>query len=193
MTAFINMLGLRFGKLKVIARADMATNGKTQWECRCDCGNTVVVMSNNLKSKTRSCGCLLKDSRKRTKMLAVKNSKFTIVKALIRNYKRSATLRNFSWDISDNFTEILIFSNCHYCGSPPCKQGKIFNTKTKVWRDTDIYTNGIDRVNNDLGYTKINCVPCCTICNYAKRDMSYEDFIRYLHRISRFRITHEAV
>ena len=43
--------------------------------------------------------------------------------------------------------------------------------------------NGIDRIDNNIGYTKENSVPCCEICNKAKRDMSYNDFINYLKRI----------
>ena len=43
--------GKRFGSLTVI---DYDKDGK--WLCRCDCGNTVSVKSNNLKSgNTRSC------------------------------------------------------------------------------------------------------------------------------------------
>lgn len=36
--------------------------------------------------------------------------------------------------------------------------------------------NGIDRVNNTLGYIQGNCAPCCKRCNVLKNDMSL-DFI----------------
>ena len=33
-------------------------NGRAAWKCQCDCGNIIIVDSNNLRSgKTKSCGC----------------------------------------------------------------------------------------------------------------------------------------
>ena len=36
--------------------------------------------------------------------------------------------------------------------------------------------NGIDRKNNNLGYTYDNCVTACTTCNKAKNSMTIEEF-----------------
>lgn len=44
----------------------------------------------------------------------------------------------------------------------------------------DYTYNGIDRVNNDIGYIKNNCIPCCKICNRAKNSMSYDDFLNWI-------------
>lgn len=39
-------------------------NGSTYCKCRCECGNTTIVCASNLKSgKTKSCGCLERESR----------------------------------------------------------------------------------------------------------------------------------
>ena len=46
----------RFGKLTVKKFVGM-DNHRSQWECECECGNTIVMSSNNLW-KTKSCGCL---------------------------------------------------------------------------------------------------------------------------------------
>lgn len=35
---------------------------------------------------------------------------------------------------------------------------------------------GVDRVDNECGYTAENCAPCCTECNYAKNAFSEEVF-----------------
>lgn len=40
--------------------------------------------------------------------------------------------------------------------------------------------NGVDRVDNALGYTPDNCVPCCSRCNYAKRAMPRGEFENWL-------------
>ena len=58
----IDLTGKRFGKLTVIERTQNDLSYGSKWLCRCDCGNTVVVLSNNLRrGNTRSCGCLKLD------------------------------------------------------------------------------------------------------------------------------------
>lgn len=62
MGAFLDLTGMRFGKLTAISRAKdyTQTNGRkrTAWICRCDCGNTITALAENLKSgATTSCGC----------------------------------------------------------------------------------------------------------------------------------------
>lgn len=49
-------------------------------------------------------------------------------------------------------------------------------------RSKIINLNGIDRVNSKEGYTEENSVPCCSTCNKAKLDMSFEDFRAWLSR-----------
>ena len=52
-----NLIGEKFGRLTV---QEWAGNGK--WKCLCECGNTVLVQTDNLKSgNTKSCGCYQKE------------------------------------------------------------------------------------------------------------------------------------
>jgi hypothetical protein len=54
---------MRFGRLTVVSRTAARKWGKVVWLCRCDCGNKTAVVSRNLSSgKTRSCGCLVRDT-----------------------------------------------------------------------------------------------------------------------------------
>ena len=56
-----NLLGLRFGKLVVIARSENDKHKNARWLCQCDCGNTKVVVGSSLiKGHTKSCGCVRK-------------------------------------------------------------------------------------------------------------------------------------
>lgn len=56
---FEDLTGKRFGMLFVLSLfLGENISGKRKWTCLCDCGNTVVVMANNLKNRTsKSCGC----------------------------------------------------------------------------------------------------------------------------------------
>lgn len=54
----IDLTGRRFGRLTVIKRAENTKSGKSQWFCKCDCGNTIIVKADNIKTgNTKSCGC----------------------------------------------------------------------------------------------------------------------------------------
>ena len=57
---FKDLTGQRFGKLLVIQRTDNKSgSGGAIWECRCDCGSTIVVRSTNLlQGRKTDCGCV---------------------------------------------------------------------------------------------------------------------------------------
>jgi hypothetical protein len=68
MSKLINRIGDRYGRLVVISRAKNKISpqgqAKTYWNCLCDCGNTIVVSANDLRSgHTRSCGCYAAEVR----------------------------------------------------------------------------------------------------------------------------------
>lgn len=54
-----DLTGQRFGRLVAI-KPDAKKGAKRTWLCRCDCGNTTVVTTTNLttRSHTTSCGCV---------------------------------------------------------------------------------------------------------------------------------------
>lgn len=73
------------------------------------------------------------------------------------------------------------------------KRGYIFNlTKdsfSKYWQQpcfycgTTIDTIGLDRKDNEIGYTEDNVVACCKICNRAKDTMSSDDYIKHCNLV----------
>lgn len=61
MKKYNNLTGKRFGRLLVIGESE---DEHGLWKCVCDCGNSTAVKKNNLVyGKTRSCGCLLRETR----------------------------------------------------------------------------------------------------------------------------------
>ena len=64
----IDITGEKFGRLTVIEKVPRPSHIKSQkttyWRCLCDCGNETIATKSGLKSgNTRSCGCLLKESK----------------------------------------------------------------------------------------------------------------------------------
>lgn len=52
----LNLIGLRFGKLVVLALADRSRKNR-RWLCQCDCGGTCTPQTTNLTSgKSKACG-----------------------------------------------------------------------------------------------------------------------------------------
>ena len=57
----IDLTGQRFGRWTVVGEAHKKGE-KVSWLCRCDCGNSAVVMGGSLAQGTsRSCGCLKRE------------------------------------------------------------------------------------------------------------------------------------
>ena len=58
-----DLTGLRFGRLVTItATKHRSGSGLVFWQCHCDCGANVIVLSSSLTTgNTQSCGCLNRD------------------------------------------------------------------------------------------------------------------------------------
>lgn len=58
MRQYPSLVGERFGNLVVESYADTTSYGQRRWLCRCDCGNTCIATTGNLRRRhTTSCGC----------------------------------------------------------------------------------------------------------------------------------------
>ncbi len=62
-----DLRGRRFARLLVVEPTDARTaGGNVLWLCRCDCGASTLTIGPHLRSgNTRSCGCLMGESRSR--------------------------------------------------------------------------------------------------------------------------------
>ena len=78
----------------------------------------------------------------------------------LATYRKDARIRNLKFSLSREEFKNIIFKNCHYCNDIP---STLAINKSK--NPTSILYNGIDRINNEIGYELTNCVPCCTDCN----------------------------
>lgn len=164
-----DLTGMKIGRLTVLKKVN--TSGRSMWLCKCDCGNEKVVRATALKRmKTLSCGCLIHDTLSLPEGEAAFNR-------LYENYSNNSKNRGISFELDKNSFREITKENCYYCGSKPS-----YIMKSKHKTGTYIY-NGIDRVDNTLGYVLENVVPCCGICNKAKMAMSREDFLSWIEKV----------
>ena len=82
--------------------------------------------------------------------------------------KKDASLRGIPFEIEDEQAMSLTDQECFYCGIP----------------STDELRNGIDRLDNTVGYTTDNCVSCCGVCNNMKHCLDARTFIERCSQIS---------
>lgn len=97
----------------------------------------------NLRYK-KSTVCQKCYSTKITKITHSPESKFNMG-------KKSAKNRGYTWDITLEDYKIITSKSCFYCNGPLPETGC-----------------GLDRMDNDKGYTIENVVPCCNLCNIIK-------------------------
>lgn len=143
-----NLLGKRFGRLVVIERAS-TEHVSTRWKCKCDCGNEVIVLAENLKTgHTTSCGCYRKEFKPRLKH----GLKHTRIYAVWEKLKARCS-----------------------CSTNPSysRYGGRGITLCKEWENPEnfikwAYENGynenaaygectVDRIDNEKGYSPDNC------------------------------------
>ena len=58
-----DITGRKFGRLTVVKQVENGKYGR-YWECKCECGNTIIRPTADLTRKkrpTRSCGCLQRE------------------------------------------------------------------------------------------------------------------------------------
>lgn len=173
-----NITNVQFGKLIALSYFD-SKHGKTRWVCKCECGNKSIHYSSHLLAGlSRSCGCLKREKTiQRNKLRKLKGIDDQAFGRCYSRYKYGANKRKIDFDLNKAEFKELTKQNCYYCGIKPLQ-----SEKTRNYGNNYIY-NGIDRKDNNLGYSKDNCLPCCKICNSAKNSMAFDDFINWINRI----------
>ena len=102
------------------------------------------------------------DIRKRGRYWEWKRCRDT--RSKFASYKRGAKTRGHCWELEYEHFEWLLRQPCEYCGV--------------------LCAGGIDRKDNEQGYTLENAVPCDEMCNRMKLDWTCEAFIQRAHEIS---------
>lgn len=190
MPKYLDRVNKRYGRLKVVSSAGKDNRGLYLWNCICDCGNTKIVVGQNLSSgKSKSCGCLKDEflKRKGNQYGLLEDRQEAMLRVQYSHLKRRHTKFNYNDDVIDFklFTE-LSKGKCVYCGLKYSKkiEDRLNETKSqKRLSDEILKINGIDRLNSNIGYTKDNSVTCCKYCNAAKNTMSVNEFKNWIKRV----------
>lgn len=142
----IDIKGERFTKLLVLERVGSDSHKQALWRCQCDCGNTIIATTNQLRSgHTKSCGCYHADKLKEhnTTHGACKTRLYKIWKGMHRRCKTPSC------------------AGFRFYGGRGIKVYSEWNDFTvfRDWAYKHGYVDGltIDRINIDGDYCPENC------------------------------------
>jgi hypothetical protein len=184
MPAFLNLTGKKYGRWTVDHREVFNSTSGTLWVCQCDCGTTRGVSTSSLRSGlSKSCGCLHREIVRRGRIHPTDMA----LSRLHQHLKHSAKQRGFCWSLTYADVAFFCSQNCMYCGLKPFQKFRnryMVDRKVTYLHVPDFVYNGLDRVDNSLGYIQDNCVPCCGICNNMKGTMTREEFVVCVRRIA---------
>lgn len=146
MGRLLDLIGQKFGRLKVIQRSDKKQLRETCWLCICDCGGKIIVRGSSLrKGDTKSCGCLKKGGN-------------NLKHGHSRVGQRSKTYR--TWRGMVNRCVCKIHEHYHYYGGrgiQVCDRWIKFENFLEDMGESPSIDHSIDRINNERGYCKENC------------------------------------
>ena len=179
----LDIVGKRFGKLIVESRSKNNRFGGSMWSCMCDCGKVVTVVGGSLNcGHSKSCGCLREEVGKSNRQRPPKDAR---AHEVYLSCSSGAERRGIEFRLSKE--DVLMISSlpCNYCGGLPEEStyrmgGR--NTRERV--GSGLFVHGIDRVDNGVGYTLENSVPCCKVCNFMKGKLGIRDFKNHIKKIN---------
>jgi|SRR6185437_4294370 len=162
-----DLTGKTFGRLTVLEKDDTGGRLRAYWKVKCSCplGTIKVVSGKHLvDGKVIGCGCMQKERR------AIQVIPFmALYNAFCSSAKRTGREVSLSFE---DFLEFTKQKECHYCG-------RILHWAVKQ-KIGEPFGHNLDRKNNDLGYSKENCVACCGVCNKSRGDrFTYEEWLEH--------------
>lgn len=174
------VIGSTYGFVTVLERLPNNSRGAAVYKCKCKCGYAYCLLGGQISGsrllRCRKCGhrdhlAALHENNKKPTGESACYAAFLCVK------RNCAEKRNLPWSITIDEWKHLTGLPCHYCGCSPSNHYKAGR------RNGGYDYNGLDRVDNDMGYTLKNVVPCCKRCNHAKSDQSVAEFLEWATRV----------
>ena len=168
---FVDLTGRKFHRLLVVGEHFNANRRKHytsgRWLCKCDCGNERIIWGSYLLTDfIKSCGCFHKE------LIQTCNRKRPYEWMLVR-LRRKSKNRWGSILTYDELLEFIKINKCHYCESDV-----IWNMYSSCHSKRLSSKYNLDRMDNSLGYSKDNCIVCCSVCNYFKGDrFTYDEMV----------------
>jgi len=175
--------------LKVVGYTTETSNLRitknTVYECECKCGQIFQGRARDIKQgKILSCGCRKKENARKLGLSnLIEDEEQVPLNCAYSTYQKGSLKRNLDFQITREEFSTITSQNCFYCNSEP-KQSYYYATTRKVR-----VFNGLDRKDNNKGYTLDNVVPCCKTCNFGKHNLTYTEYLDWIQRLIKYQIS----
>ena len=137
----------------LVAAQEAKVSTRSCMKCSKDFEAYVTQHGNDsVKCKSCSINQATQDAKRADRQRNYKAERLRNLQASYKNHNKESLKRGHG-DFHLTFDEFtrLVTGSCYYCNYKDDKEAI-----------------GIDRINNDIGYTKENCVPACWTCNKMK-------------------------
>lgn len=138
-----------FGRLLVLRRAAQNdSRGQPKWVCKCECGNVIEVLGENLRTgNTKSCGCLQKELAT-LKMTRWRTSEEKILSTIYNTMSQRCTNPNNN-----------SYKNYGGRGITICREWSEDKSAFITWALENGFKHGlsIERIDNNASYSPLNC------------------------------------
>ncbi len=183
------LIGSKYKNLTVLKDLGYI-NGNNHYSCLCTCGEIIELRISRIlhqKSTHKGCKGIMNKIHFNLKYSPQESS----FRAKASNYKAIAKQRKISFDLNIDDTILLLKQNCFYCDKEPNNTYNAVERNRNPQKQYNFYKideynikySGIDRLDNNFGYSLNNVVSCCKECNTAKLDRTQIEFREWIIRL----------
>jgi len=158
-------------------------HGKKEFVFECECGEQFSLSRQYKFKNTMQLRC--KQCKRKENMQPNVGER-----AAYKRVKSDAMRGGREFDLPLDWFLEAIHMPCHYCGRVDQNSINVASKRKGEFLIKDFKYNGLDRLNNDIGYVIENVVPCCFVCNRAKNSMGYQEYIEYIDNMIQWRRNH---
>lgn len=145
----------------------------TDFSFTCNCGMPFTMNGGNRYVSDDQYAC--SNCKRKSRLLPYVGERY-----VFRRVKSDAVTAGREFRLDFDWFVKMVHLPCFYCHRKDINVCIVPSRREGEALIEQFRYNGIDRMDNDIGYIESNCVPSCIICNRAKNSMPFEEFMEWL-------------